>query len=196
MSQGIILLGIKHCGKSTLGKLLGKRFNCPFFDTDDVISEMTGLSPREIYQQHGSQGFMEAEAEACDYLKRYLATLGEDTYVIATGGGICNNQKALTVLQTLGFFLFLEVPEEVAANRIIEEIEWEDGVMKNLPAYIEKESPTTIEQVAQIFSGFYQQRTSLYRKIAQITCNLVGVTPEENCQLLQQALFSQDCRWT
>ena len=128
-------------------------------------------------------------------LSRYLASLGEDEYVIATGGGICNNQEALDSLQRLGFFLFLEVPEEVAANRIIEEIEWEDGAMKNLPAYIEKEAPTTTEQVAQIFSGFYKQRTSLYRKLAQITCNLTGVTPEENCQLICEALFSQDCRW-
>ena len=195
MNQGIILLGIKHCGKSTLGRMLAAQFTCPFFDTDDVIAEMTGKSPREIYQQQGAEAFMEAEARACDYLSRYLASLGEDEYVIATGGGICNNQEALDSLQRLGFFLFLEVPEEVAANRIIEEIEWEDGAMKNLPAYIEKEAPTTTEQVAQIFSGFYKQRTSLYRKLAQITCNLTGVTPEENCQLICEALFSQDCRW-
>ena len=63
MNQGIILLGIKHCGKSTLGNLLSKQFHCPFFDTDDVITEMTGLSPRQIYQEQGPQAFMEAEAK-------------------------------------------------------------------------------------------------------------------------------------
>lgn len=195
MSQGIILLGIKHCGKSTLGQLLGKRFKCPFFDTDNVITEMTGKTPREIYQQQGAEAFMEAEARACDYLGRYLASLGEDEYVIATGGGICNNQQALDSLHKLGFFLFLEVPEKVAAQRIIDEIQWEDGVMKNLPAYIEQENPSSPDDVARIFSRFYQQRSSQYRKLAQITCNLKGETPEENGQLLMEALFSQDCRW-
>lgn len=195
MSQGIILLGIKHCGKSTLGQLLSKQFKCPFFDTDDVITEMTGKTPREIYQQQGAEAFMEAEARACDYLGRYLASLGEDEYVIATGGGICNNQQALDSLHKLGFFLFLEVPEKVAAQRIIDEIQWEDGVMKNLPAYIEQENPSSPDDVARIFSRFYQQRSSQYRKLAQITCNLKGETPEENGQLLMEALFSQDCRW-
>ena len=195
MSQGIILLGIKHCGKSTLGRMLAAQFNCPFFDTDDIITEMTGKTPREIYQQQGAEAFMEAEARACDYLSRYLASLGEDEYIIATGGGICTNQQALDLLQRLGFFLFLEVPEEVAAQRIIDEIQWVDGVMTNLPAYIASENPTSTEDVERIFSGFYKERTTRYRKLAQITCNLKGETAEENCQLLREALFSQDCRW-
>lgn len=196
MNQGIILLGIKHCGKSTLGNLLSKQLHCPFFDTDDVITEMTGLSPRQIYQDQGPQAFMEAETKACKYLVSYLSAMGENDYVIATGGGICNNTEALEALASLGFFIFLEVPEEVAANRIIQEIEWEDGVMKNLPAYIQKENPSTTEEVAEIFSGFYKQRTALYRTLAQISCSLTGETPEENAKLIQQALFSQDCRWS
>ena len=194
MSQGIILLGIKHCGKSTLGRFLSKRLRCPFYDTDDVITEMTGYSPRQIYHEQGAKAFMEAEAQACDYLARYLATLGENEFVIATGGGICGNQQALDSLQRLGFFLFLEVPETVAAQRIIDEIEWEDGKMKNLPAYIQRENPGSPEEVSRIFSGFYKERTKLYRQLAQITCPLQGASPEENCQLIQQALFSQDCR--
>ncbi len=195
MSQGIILLGIKHCGKSTLGRMLATQFNCPFFDTDDIITEMTGSPPRKIYQEEGEQAFMEAEARACEHLEHHIASLGEDEYIIATGGGICNNQRALDSLQRLGFFLFLEVPEEVAAQRILDEIEWEDGTMKNLPAYIASKNPSTPEEVATIFSGFYKERTTRYRKLAQITCNLKGETAEENCQLLREALFSQDCRW-
>lgn len=195
MSQGIILMGIKHCGKSTLGRFLSKKFHCPFYDTDDVITEMTGCSPRQIYQEQGPQAFMEAETKACKYLVSYLSAMGENDYVIATGGGICNNPAALDALNPLGFFIFLEVPEEIAANRIIQEIEWEEGTMKNLPAYIQKENPSTIEDVARIFSSFYQQRTKIYRQLAQITCPLQGESPEENCQLIQQALFSQDCRW-
>ena len=196
MNQGIILLGIKHCGKSTLGNLLSKQLHCPFFDTDDVITEMTGLSPRQIYQDQGPQAFMEAETKACKYLASYLSAMGEKEYVIATGGGICNNKEALKALESLGFFIFLEVPEAVAADRIIQEIEWEDGMMKNLPAYIAKENPVTTEDVARIFSDFYQQRTKRYRQLAQITCPLQEESPEENAQLIQQALFSQDCRWS
>lgn len=195
MSQGIILLGIKHCGKSTLGRMLGEKFHCSFYDTDDVITEMTNRSPREIYQEDGHQAFMEAEAEACNYLVRNLSNLGESDYVIATGGGICNNQEALSALQNLGFFFYLEVPKEVATQRIIDEIRWEDGVMQNLPAYVAKENPSNLEDVAEIFGRFYDTRTTQYKSLAQIICKLIGESPEENCELIQKALFSQDCRW-
>lgn len=195
MSQGIILLGIKHCGKSTLGGMLGKKFLCPFYDTDDVITEMTGLSPREIYQEQGAQAFMDAETQACEYLSRYLSTLGETEYVVATGGGICNNQGALDTLKKLGFFLYLEVPKEVATQRILDEIQWEEGVMKNLPAYVAKEKPKNLEDVTKIFGSFYDTRTSQYKSLAQIICKLTGENPEENCKLILEALFSKDCRW-
>ena len=193
MSQGIILLGIKHCGKSTLGRMLAGQLRCPFFDTDDLITEMTGKTPREIYQEEGEQAFIEAEAQACDYLGSHLDSLGEEEYVIATGGGICNNQVALNSLQQLGFFLFLDVPKEVATRRIRDEIDWTDGTMKNLPAYIMQKNPTSMEDVERIFGQFYDKRTTQYYNLAQITCTLTSESPEKNCQLIQKALFSQNC---
>ena len=51
--RSIILLGIKHCGKSTQGKLLSNHLGCPFFDTDDEVTKLTGKSPRELYIQLG-----------------------------------------------------------------------------------------------------------------------------------------------
>ena len=39
MSRNIVFLGIKHCGKSTHGKLLAERLNRRFLDTDDMLSE-------------------------------------------------------------------------------------------------------------------------------------------------------------
>lgn len=195
MSQGIILLGIKHCGKSTLGRMLGKHFHCSFYDTDDIISQITNRSPREIYQTDGAQAFMEAETHACDYLAEQLFSSKETEYVIATGGGICNNKEALAILQKLGFFFYLEVPKEVATQRIVNKIHWENGVMQNLPAYVAKENPVTIEDVAEIFGRFYDTRTAQYRKLAQIICKLTEGNPEENCKLVIDTLFSQDCRW-
>ena len=47
--MSIVLMGIKHCGKSTQGRIISKKLSVPFFDTDDVILEMTGKTPRQIY---------------------------------------------------------------------------------------------------------------------------------------------------
>lgn len=194
MCQGIILLGIKHCGKSTLGRMLADQLDCAFYDTDDLILEMTGRSPRQICREEGEGEFMAAEANACRHLRRLVEDLPDGQCVVATGGGVCSNREALAVLEGMGFFIFLEVPKETATRRILQEIQWEGGAMKNLPAYIEKENPGTPERVAEIFGGFYDRRSALYRQLAQISCSLNGETPAENCALLRQLLFSQSCR--
>ena len=36
----IILMGIKHCGKSTQGRILSEKLNYNFYDVDDVILEL------------------------------------------------------------------------------------------------------------------------------------------------------------
>ena len=41
MNKSIILLGIKHSGKSTQGLLLSKELNCPWVDIDEKITELT-----------------------------------------------------------------------------------------------------------------------------------------------------------
>lgn len=166
MHKVIILVGIKHCGKSSQGKLLAKRLECPFFDTDDIIMQMTGKTPRTIYLELGSQYFMQAEAEACRFLLDKKITQA----VIATGGGICNNTQAITLLKKMGKIVFLEIPEKDAADRIIREIVYKNGKMTELPAYIAKENPQTEEDVRRIFSAFYKKRTALYKQIADATC--------------------------
>ena len=35
--MNIVLIGMKHCGKSTLGEALARRWACPFHDVDAMI---------------------------------------------------------------------------------------------------------------------------------------------------------------
>ena len=133
----IVLMGIKHCGKSTQGRLISQKLGLPFFDTDDVIAEMTGKTPREIYTEKGQEGFIEAEKKACQQVKD--RTGGTDSCVIATGGGICNNPDAVEILRSFGTLVYLEVDEKIAASRVLREIKKEaDGTLSNMPAYIAK----------------------------------------------------------
>ena len=92
MNKSIILLGIKHSGKSTQGLLLSKELNCPWVDIDEKITELTGKTPREIYNQQGAAGFMQAEEEACS---KIIDEFKNQKIIISTGGGICDNAPAL-----------------------------------------------------------------------------------------------------
>ena len=189
--KSIILLGIKHSGKSTQGKLAAKHFECDFFDTDDEITKMTGKTPRQIYTESGQEAFLKAEEEACRTLAESVKNSGNGKRaVIATGGGICNNQAALEELHKIGIFVFLDSDEETACNRIVREIKYEkDGSMLNLPAYIAKKNPSDITDVRKIFHGFYIERQKIYKSICDISVKLAhSATKQENCGKIISAI--------
>ncbi len=176
----IILMGIKHCGKSTQARLLSERIGIPSYDTDDLIYEETGKSPREIYLAGGPSAFKHAEAEACRNLSKKLLESGERA-VIATGGGICCNEEAIAALRPLGSFVFLNVSEDTAADRIVREArELEGGGFENLPAYIAKKSPRSILEIRAIFHEFYEERTTLYSQTAELKLDMARAGKEEN----------------
>lgn len=193
MSKALILMGIKHCGKTTQGRLLSKHFACPFFDTDDIIQAQTGLPPRSIYAEQGEAAFLAAERSACEHLARLIA---ERTHaakphaaVIATGGGICKNTAAVAVLRALGTLVFLDAPESTAADRIVREAAVAaDGTIRNLPAYIAKERPQTLDDVRAIFHRFYEERTKSYADLCAVRVPMTPATPEENMQAVLRVL--------
>ncbi len=195
-TKAIVLMGIKHCGKSTQARLLSSYFEVPCFDTDDLITELTGRSPREIYSQDGKDAFMKAEEDACATLEERVAALSESALpsqkycaVCATGGGICNNEKALEILKRSGILVFLNAEEETAAYRIIREVQYApDGSLTNLPAYIAKEKPHSIKEVKLCFHKFYTERQKAYAALADYTVNMRNVSKTENRDAVIQVL--------
>lgn len=182
--ESIILMGIKHCGKSSQGKLLSKKLNLPFFDIDDLIKENTGLSPREIYNTKGAEEFIKEEEYACKKLCDELLQKNQDA-VIATGGGICNNKKALEILHSIGKFIFLCTKEETAADRIMREAKvLTDGKIENLPAYIAKKNPCSIKEARNIFHDFYTERVKIYESIADEKVMMTDAPKKENTDLI------------
>lgn len=180
-------MGIKHCGKSTQARRLSSHFGCPCFDTDDIITELTGKSPRELYQYEGVQAFMDAEEKAC---LEVTSRIGSEGAVIATGGGICNNEKAIAVLRQAGTLIFLNAEEKTAADRIVREVHiTEDGSLLNLPAYIAKENPHSIEEVRASFHRFYETRVKKYAAVCDIRIDLGNLQKEENTRRIIDAVL-------
>lgn len=205
-----ILMGIKHSGKTTLGKMLSQRLCCPFFDTDEVIASIYGKSAREVYLCGGAGQFMRAEEEACAAVKNKLlasidrlAPLGLPRAargaVIATGGGICGNAPALNELRPLGKFVFLKITEEAAVRRIIEEADFTGKKVQNIPAFIAEQNPKSEKDVRAIFHGFYARRTRLYSMICNEQAGDAAVdvdddSPEENFAKLLCAIYDNSMK--
>ena len=125
MSRNIVFLGIKHCGKSTHGKLLAERLSRRFLDTDDMLSEAYmkkfscaagDATPRAIMKKHGEDFFRRFEAEV---IQEYLHGNQKNGDVLALGGGVpCNEYLTTEELKQLGVLLHLAIPADTAFKRI------------------------------------------------------------------------------
>lgn len=129
---------------------------------------------------------MSAEEKICRVLEKKCTG---KKIVIATGGGICDNAPALMRLRDLGTFIFLEVSEEIAFDRILEKIKFnDDGSIANLPAYIARKEPKTEEEVRAVFHDVFTERTARYRSFVDTIVPLDAVSEEENFKTLCGAL--------
>ena len=178
LNKSIILVGIKHSGKTTQGRALAAKYNCEFYDTDDVIQELMGKSPREIYNTEGKDSFLGAEKLACQHLKSILES---KPVIVATGGGICENEEAVRHLATNSIFVYLNVDEKTAADRIVREAKTDGDNnitdQSSLPSYIAKKNPATIDDVRAYLHNFYEERTKKYSMLADITINPGSLGP-------------------
>ena len=190
MSEGrnksIVLMGCKHCGKTTQGKLLAQKLGVDFVDTDDEIGRIRGIDFRTLYKTKGVTEFVLAEEEAC--CKIMEESQGRQL-VIATGGGICDNPPALQALRACDKFIFLRLDIKYSVSRIMEKIEeTETGSFTNVPAYVLSENPTSLKQIEEILTKKFTERYQQYQSIADIIIDIKNAPIEENFQTLLGAL--------
>lgn len=191
--KSIILIGIKHSGKTTVGKALAKELSFSFYDIDSVIEETEHTSVRSLYLERGEAGFKEAEYQAVKKTLGHISSEKENgSAVISTGGGICANFEALTLLRDKGILVFLDVSEEVSISRILE------NTIKtgSYPAYIAKYNPKTEEDVRRIFHEFFVVRTAQYKQLADVSIKVdttadIHASVQENCRKILSYLPNQ-----
>lgn len=167
ITRHVVIGGMKHCGKSTQGKRLADFWQVPFFDTDTLLEEayfqVTGQkrSCREIYREEGEGYFRKREAEVIAHL---AAAEPPEGRVIALGGGVpANPFIPEDDLRKLGFFVFLELDEKAAFERV---------ARGGLPPFLEKE-----KDPEQAFSLLYFKRLVFYRHFSECT---VALAPEDD----------------
>lgn len=112
LSKHIALCGMPGSGKSTVGKQLARRLQCPFVDLDELIEEEEGMSISEIFRTKGEAAFREMEL-------RYLSLLLQGApAIIALGGGALSTQKLFELLARDANLIYLSVPIQVLVDRL------------------------------------------------------------------------------
>lgn len=107
----IFLCGFMGCGKSTVGKILGKKMNVECVDLDKYIEDNEGMSIPEIFEQKGEEYFRNAESEA-------LAAFSEIGGIVATGGGALLSEKNGEIAKKSGMVVFIDTYFNVCYDRI------------------------------------------------------------------------------
>lgn len=171
MKEGtlIILTGLKHSGKSTLGAIIARRLGFSFRDTDSEMCALSGKTPRALYDEGGSELMARAETAACRHLVSAPAGPG---MVIATGGGISDNPEAFAILREAGICVFVDAPEEVLYARI-EESARRDG---RYPPFLQGSDPR------ELFHQLFNRRRATYATMAHILIDAGQRRPDEIAQ--------------
>lgn len=162
LERRIAICGIKHCGKSRLGKALSDALALPFFDTDSLLEADAGKPVRALYKEVGETRFRELEAET---IRKFTATAPSPA-VVALGGGVISN-PSLTPndLQALGAIVWLDVPVPTAFERMARE---------GLPPFL-ADKPDPLAEFERICAV----RRPLFREAADAVLELPEVLPVE-----------------
>jgi shikimate kinase len=126
LPQNIVLCGIKHSGKTTVGKEIAAILNINFVDTDDLVVAKDGnkRTVREIFSIEGEAFFRKLEADVITDLAN-----SNQRVVIALGGGTLSNPFIDNqIKEKLGFKVWLDTDDHIAFTRIIK---------KGLPPFLQ-----------------------------------------------------------
>ena len=97
----IVLIGPMGSGKSSIGKILAKKIDYKFIDTDKLIEIQEGIKIKEIFSTKGENYFRDLEVMALG------ETLTDHSVVVATGGGIVQRKKNRLLLENEKNVFFL-----------------------------------------------------------------------------------------
>lgn len=141
--KSIALIGLRGSGKTSLGKLLAKKLNFDFTDTDEVFSGQEKQSIAEYVAQNGWNAFRDKE-------EQILLEMPKENAVISCGGGIILREANRKFLKEAVFTVFLDVPVNVLVTRLEK-----DRNAAQRPAFTEK-------SLAEEMQELYAARRALY----------------------------------
>jgi len=107
----IVLTGYRGTGKTVVGRILSRRLDLPFHDTDTLIEEEAAASIPEIFAQEGEAGFRARE-------RRVIAGLGDADGVISVGGGAVMDPENVASLRAQATVFLLVADADTIGARI------------------------------------------------------------------------------
>jgi shikimate kinase len=159
--KNIFLIGYRCTGKTTVARILARRLDWQWLDTDEALEERYGRSIRAIFAEEGEENFREKESALLEEFVRL------QEQVIATGGGIVLNARNRERMRQVGKVVWLTGDAKTLWQRLERDA--------STP---ERRPPLTIGGLAEV-EDLLRGREPLYRECADMIVETVGRSPEE-----------------
>ena len=163
-THNIFFVGLMGAGKTTLGRQLAKQLERPFYDSDQIICERTGVSIPTIFEMEGEEAFRLRETAVIDEMTALSGI------VLATGGGAVTREENRRCLRGRGTVVYLHAKPEVLLERTRYD--------KNRPLLQVADPLAKLE-------ALYAARDPLYRQTAHLVVEAGG----GNCQKTAAAIL-------
>ena len=111
MKKNLVLLGMMAVGKTTLGKIVAKKQELEFIDTDANIEKKNSMTIKEIFIKKGEK-FFRTEEE-----KEVLKSLEKNNCVIAIGGGAFINKTLRENILNNAISIWLDIDIKILSKR-------------------------------------------------------------------------------
>lgn len=108
----IILIGFMGTGKTAVGKRLASLVNKDFYDTDQEVESVTGMTVSQLYNRFGEIRLRSEEDLAVNRLAQ------KENCVIATGGSTVLDQSNINLLARNGIIICLSAKPEIIYERV------------------------------------------------------------------------------
>ena len=165
----ITLTGFMGSGKTTVGKVLADFLGCPFFDLDDLIVKKAGKSISDIFTQDGEAAFRQLEARL---LKQTVEKYGENTVVLALGGGAVLAPASASLLHEKTVCIYLRASLDTLLGRLAGETAGrpllQNGGTTVMPG---PDRASVADRLAA--------REPLYEETAHVIIDTDGLSPDE-----------------
>ncbi len=162
--MGIVLLGYRGSGKTTIGRKLADRLWWKFVDVDERVVARAGKSIKDVFEQDGEGRFRDLEAEC---VKEALAL---DEYVISLGGGAVIRPETRELLKASSHKrVYLRCEPKVLHDRIHADA----ATAANRPAL------THLGGGIDEITALLKQREPWYREVMTSEVEVTHLSPDE-----------------
>lgn len=164
----IILIGMKGCGKTTVGALLAETLGVPFIDADTEIERMhymergETLSFRQIFQRYGETYFQALDTRT---LQHIASAYEKQNFVFACGGRTPLQAENQDIVSRLGTTIFLNVHKAVLLKRVL---------AQGIPAFF-----PYADDPERSLDELLALRVPVYQRVANLTIDIGAETAEE-----------------